>query len=54
MKDVLSQKNLWKYDIFCKCSEKMVFPKKIGLKYELSCIIKKDDISFSRKYDPIL
>ena len=28
MKDDLSQKNSWKYDIFFKCSEKMVFPKK--------------------------
>ena len=27
MKDDLSQKNTWKYDIFCKCSEKMVFPR---------------------------
>ena len=28
MKDNLSHKNTWKYDIFFKCSEKMVFPKK--------------------------
>ena len=28
MKDDLSQKNKWKYDIFFKCSEKMVFPEK--------------------------
>ena len=28
MKDDLSQKNTWKYDIFFKCSEKMIFPKK--------------------------
>ena len=28
MKDDLSQKNAWKYDIFFKCSEKVVFPKK--------------------------
>ena len=26
-KDDLSQKNIWKYDIFFKCSEKIVFPK---------------------------
>ena len=26
MKDDLSQKNTWKDDIFCKCSEKVVFP----------------------------
>ena len=29
----------------------MVFQKKIALEYDLSCIIGKDDISFSRKYD---
>ena len=29
MKDDLSQKNRSKYDIFCKCSEKIVFPKKM-------------------------
>ena len=28
MKDDLSQKNTWEYDILFKCSEKMVFPKK--------------------------
>ena len=28
--------------------------KKIALEYDLFCIIKKDDISFSRKYDLIL
>ena len=35
MKDGLSQnkktKKTWKYDIFCKCSEKMVFPKILHL-----------------------
>ena len=29
MKDDLSQKNTWKYDIFFRCSEKMVFSKKL-------------------------
>ena len=29
MKDDPSQKNTWKYDIFSKCSEKMVSPKKL-------------------------
>ena len=29
MKDDLSQKTTWKYDIFFKCSEKMEFPKKL-------------------------
>ena len=28
--------------------------KKIALEYDLSCIIRKDDISFPRKYDLIL
>ena len=28
MKDDLSLKNAWKYDIFFKCSEKIVFSKK--------------------------
>ena len=28
-KDDLSQKNTWKYDIFFKCSEKLVFSKKL-------------------------
>ena len=27
MKDDLSQKNMWKYDIFFKCFVKLVFPK---------------------------
>ena len=29
MKDDLSHKNTWKYNIFFKCSEKMVFTKKL-------------------------
>ena len=49
--NVLSQKNTWKYDIFLKCSEQMVFPKKIALEYNLSCTIREEDISFSRKYE---
>ena len=28
MKDGVTQKNTWKYDIFFKCSEKMIFSKK--------------------------
>ena len=39
MKDDISQKNTWKCDIFFKCSEKMVFPKKIALEHDLSCFI---------------
>ena len=36
-----------------KYSEKMIFPKKIALECDLSSIIRKDDISFPRKYDII-
>ena len=32
----------------------MIFPKKIALEYDLSNILRKDDISFSRKYDIFL
>ena len=42
IKDDLSQKNTRKYNIFFKCSEKMVFSKRIALGYDLSCIIWKD------------
>ena len=38
---------------FSICSEKMVFSK-IVLEYDISCIIRKDDISFPRKYHLIL
>ena len=34
------KKNTWKYDIFRKCSGNT-------LQYDLSCIIRKDDISIS-------
>ena len=44
MKDDLSPKTTWKYDIFFKCSEKMVFPKK------LHCITWKDSNFFTQKY----
>ena len=39
-------KNTWKYDIFFKYFEKTVFPKKITLEYDFTCIIRKDGISF--------
>ena len=29
----------------------MVLPRKVALEYDLSCTIRKDSISFSRKYD---
>ena len=51
MKDDLSQENTWKHDIIFKCSEKIAFPKKITPEHELSRTIRKDGISFSRKYD---
>ena len=41
IKDDASQKNTWIYDIFFKCPKKMIFPKKITLEYDLSCIIWK-------------
>ena len=47
------QKKTWKYDIFFKCSEnilQMFFFKRIVLEYDLSYIIRKDGICFSRKY----
>ena len=59
MKDDISQKkkkkNTWKYGTFFKCSEKMVFPKKMALEYDLSCIMRKDGMIFfygrKMKYD---
>ena len=48
MKDDLSQKNTWKYDIFFKLSEKMVFPKRAAPAHDLSCIIWKDGIFFPK------
>ena len=46
MKDDLSEKNTWKYDAFFKCSFQ-----KIALEHDLSYIMRKDGISFTRKYD---
>ena len=39
---------------FFKMFSKNGLSKKVALEYYLSCIIRKDDISLSRKYDPIL
>ena len=50
-KDDLSQKNTWKYDIFFKCSEKMVFPKNSRLNMIFFVISGKMVFLFSRKYD---
>ena len=46
MKDDLSQKYM-EHDIFFKCPENMVFPKKIMLEYDLSCISGKMVFFFS-------
>ena len=37
--------------MFWKDISKKVFPNKIALEYDLSSTIRKNDISFSRKYD---
>ena len=39
MKDDLSQKNTWKYDIFFKCLEKMVFPKNCTGTWSFLCYL---------------
>ena len=50
MKDDLSpKKNAWKYDIFFKCSEKMVSLKKLHWNMIFLYIMIKDGISFSQK-----
>ena len=51
LKDDLSQKNMWKYDIFFKCSQKMVFPKNLRLNMIFFVISGKMVFLFSRKYD---
>ena len=42
MKNDISQKNTWKYDISFKWLEKITFPKEVAFEYELSCGIWKD------------
>ena len=49
-KDDLSQKTTCKYDIFLKCSEKMVFPKNSRLNTIFFVISGKMVFLFSRKY----
>ena len=39
LKDDLSQENRWKYDIFFKCSEKIVFPNKSDWKIILLAVL---------------
>ena len=48
MKDDFSQKNRWKYDIFFKLSEKMVFSKRVAPEHP--CIIWKDGTFLPKKY----
>ena len=50
-KDDLSQKNTWKYDIFFKFSEKMVFPKNSRQSINFFVISGKMVFLFSKKYD---
>ena len=45
------QKNTWKYDIFFKCSEKMVFPKNSSQNMIFFVISGKIVFLFSKKYD---
>ena len=51
LKTYAAQKTIFS---FSKCSEKMIFPKKIAVEYDFCYIIRKDDISFHLKYDIIL
>ena len=44
----LSQKNTWKYDIFFKCSENMVFPK--NLHWNMIFLVLREKVEFL-KYD---
>ena len=48
---IFFKKNTWKYDIFFKCSEKMVFPKNSRLNMIFFVISGKMVFLFSRKYD---
>ena len=50
-KMIFLKKNTWKYVIFFRSPEKMVFPKRAVSAYDLSCIIWKDGIFFPRKHD---
>ena len=50
-KMIFFKKNTWKYDIFFKCSEKMVFPKDSRLNMIFFVISGKMVFHFSRKYD---
>ena len=49
-KMIFLKKITWKYDIFFKCSEKMVFSKRIALGYDLSCTIWERGIVFPKTW----
>ena len=50
-KDEISPKNTWKYDIFFKCSEKMVFTRNLPLSMIFFVISEKMVFLFPRKHD---
>ena len=50
-KDDISPKNTWKYDIFFKCSEKMVFTRNLRLSMIFFVISEKMVFLFPRKHD---
>ena len=50
-KMIFFKKNTWKYDIFFKCSEKMVFPKNSSQNMIFFVISGKIVFLFSKKYD---
>ena len=45
MKDDLSQKSTWKYDIFFKCSKRVAFPK--TLRWNMIFLVSSGNISFN-------
>ena len=49
-KMIFLKKITWKYDIFFKCSEKMVFSKRIALGYDLSCTVWERGIVFPKTW----
>ena len=50
-KMIFLKKNTWKYDLFFKCSEKMVFPKNWRLNTTFFVTSGRMVFIFSRKYD---
>ena len=54
MKDDLSQKNIWKYNTFCKCSGKIFFPKNMHWNMIFLVLSRNIIFLFFQKYDLIL